>query len=348
MITVPMQLYVLGTGRRYSSLDTYAEEFSNASGFPRIMLRLSKNQITSKWGDGTEVVDGNLSMPFTDGWAWNIIRGAKTFRSIKKRLSEGYVHYTTFGLPVLSNPEKGIVTIHDLFFLDKEDESHGNIINLPEKFLRRFLEFRNLIAPSAWVRDQLTEYGFKAEPKVIYMPPPEEIRYLNQKAEARKLLHLPLDSKLVLSVSSSLRRKNVPVVRKTMEILGDHFKLVKVGSPVEGAINFSGLTPEEINIVYNACDVLLFPTLGEGYGKPVVEAFACGLPVVASNIPVMVEIAGDSAILVKPDPENCAKAVREAILNSDEYSRLGLLASKRFSREKFGKEVRSYYSAVTK
>ncbi len=87
---------------------------------------------------------------------------------------------------------------------------------------------------------------------------------------------------MILSVSSNLRRKNIPVIREIMKLLGDSYRLVKVGSPVDDAINFNYLTAEKINLLYNVCDALLFPTLGEGYGKPVVEAFVSGLPVVAS------------------------------------------------------------------
>lgn len=139
-----------------------------------------------------------------------------------------------------------------------------------------------MIAPSFWVRGELERYGFEADVRVIYTSPPQEIQILNQKASAREVMRLPGETKVILSVSSNLRRKNIPVIREIMKLLGDSYRLVKVGSPVDDAINFNYLTAEKINLLYNVCDALLFPTLGEGYGKPVVEAFVSGLPVVAS------------------------------------------------------------------
>ena len=339
------RMTVLGTGKRYSSLDTYAEEFANASGNKRVMLRISKNQIDSKWGEGVEVIDGNLNLPITDGWAWNILRGTKIFKKLKDQLD--WVHYTTFGLPILSKPEKSVITIHDLFFLDKNDEAYGHT---SEKILRRFLDFGHIIAPSEWVKKQLMEYGFtRGGIKVIYMPPPKDIRYLNNKQGSRTIMGLPQDSKLVLSVSSDLKRKNNVVVKETSEFLGEEYKLVKVGAPIEGAINFSNLSAENMNHLYNACDVLLFPTLAEGYGKPVVEAFAAGLPVVVSDIPVMHEICGTAAMYV--DPTNtfaCVEGVEQAVSNCYEFRDMSLKASQRFSREKFSSEVKSYYAEAMK
>ncbi len=131
-----MGVIILGTAKRYSSLDTYSEEFRKASGYPRIILRLSKNQARPSWDDGTETVDDSLSLPITDGWTWNILRGNREVRSLRSRIAGNQVHYTTFGLPLLTEPKISIVTIHDLFFLQKGDESCGKIYNLSERFLR--------------------------------------------------------------------------------------------------------------------------------------------------------------------------------------------------------------------
>ena len=342
-----MSVVVLGTGRRYSSLDAYSEEFSNASGFPRIMLRMSKDQINSSWDRHTTVVDGNLSLPFSDGWGWNILMGNHVFRGLKEKLKKSIVHYTTFGLPLLTNNPDDIVTVHDLFFLDPRDEAFGGFFNLSEHFLKRFLRFNKVIAPSEYIKGELESYGFQGEITVIYMPAPIEIQYLNNKEEARKMMGLPNDKKLVLSISSSLRRKNLPVVEKTMKILGDEYKLVRVGPPISNALNYRGLAPEKINMIYNACDVLLFPTLGEGYGKPVVESFASGLPVVTSDIQIMREIADDAAILVEPVPEKCAEAIRISIDSEYEYRKRGFEKTKTYSREKFISAVNKYYTAVS-
>lgn len=343
-----MGITVLGTGRRYSSLDSYAEEFSIAGHVPRIVLRLSKNQLSSEWENGTEIYNGFLKMPLTDGWAFNIMAGGLAFKSLKKRLAEGIVHYTTFGLPILTKGRDDIVTIHDLFFLDKQDEAYRGFMNISEHFLKRFRDFSNVLTPSFYIKEKLIKYGFSGEITPIYLPAQGGIKFTGSMVESRKRFKLPEDKKLVISISSNLRRKNVNTVIKTMKILGDGYRLVRVGPPLDGAFNFSSLPIADLNTLMNACDVMLFPTLDEGYGKPVVEAFAAGLPVVASRIQVMQEVAGDAAYLVTPVPHECATAVKEVISSKEEYRKMGLERSKLFSREKFAEKVSVYYDKVSR
>ncbi len=341
-----MGIIILGTGKRYSSLDSYAEDFSSASGRPRVVLRLSKDQRSSNWEGNIKVVDGMLACPYTDCWSINILLGSKIFRGLEKEIAKNIVHYTTFGLPLLSKNKEDIVTIHDLFFLDRDDEAHTRLINISAHFLNRFKNFRNVIAPSKFVKTELERNGFTGDISVIYIPPQRGLTWLNRKDELRKAMGLPADKKLILSVSSNLRRKNIPTVLKTIKLLGDDFELIRIGPPIDGVRNFSNLTLEQINHLYNACDVLLFPSFKEGFGKPIIEAFSTGLPVVASDISVFREIAGDSAILVEPTPDKCAKGVKQALDNSEQLTKLGLERAKFFSREKFKIQVTSYYSRI--
>ncbi len=67
----------------------------------------------------------------------------------------------------------------------------------------------------------------------------------------------------------------------------------------EGTVRFLGYVPDdELPWLYAGAMMLLFPSLYEGFGIPVIEAMACGVPVVASDIPVVREVAGDAAVLV--------------------------------------------------
>ena len=60
----------------------------------------------------------------------------------------------------------------------------------------------------------------------------------------------------------------------------------------------------------------------------------------------MEEIAGGAAVLVNSTPQDCVRGVKEAITSSEELRKLGFHASKRFSRDRFTEEVKSYYSSV--
>lgn len=73
-----------------------------------------------------------------------------------------------------------------------------------------------------------------------------------------------------------------------------------------------GFVPdEEMPSIYTACEALVFPSLGEGFGLPVVEAMACGTPVATSNVSSLPEVAGDAALLFDPlDSSDIANAMR--------------------------------------
>lgn len=339
---------ILGSGRQFSSLDSYSYEFSEASGFKRIMLKLDSNQLSSSYRGNPEVFTGKFPMWAGSGWAMNIRLGNSIFKELKAKLVGSFVHYTTFGLPILSDNEEDVVTIHDLFFLHAGDEAYRRVGNISKKFLDRFKNFKNVVAPSQYIKSELESYGFNGQIKVIYIPVPEQIKFLNSKDECRRKLGLPLDKKLVLSVSSNLKRKNLPTVRETLDRLGPEYSLVRVGPPLGECYTFSSIPPEEMNLIYNASDVLLFPTLMEGFGKPLIEAFAAGLPVVASNIDVIEEVSGNSAILVEPNSDHCVPAIKESLERSEELRKSGLERAKDFSKENFKKSVVQYYDRILK
>lgn len=78
--------------------------------------------------------------------------------------------------------------------------------------------------------------------------------------------------------------------------------------PGPGKVHFlSGLSNEQVNAAYSHARVLLFPSLGEGFGWPVVEAMASACPVITTNIAPMTEVAGEAARLIPRMPSNAAE-----------------------------------------
>jgi glycosyltransferase involved in cell wall biosynthesis len=94
-------------------------------------------------------------------------------------------------------------------------------------------------------------------------------------------------------------------------------KLLKTG--LEHDIVFTGFVPDQdLPAVYTMADVFAFPSLYEGFGLPVLEAMACGTPVVCSNTSRLPEVAGNAAVLVSPqDVRGWIEALNK-ILKSDE------------------------------
>jgi glycosyltransferase involved in cell wall biosynthesis len=341
-------LVILSTGRIYSSIDQYSYSFSSVSGFPRIILRTSKDQLSSEYISNLGVFNGAFKLVPGDGWSFNIQFGSLIYRKAKKLLNGKIAHYTTFGLPILNRHPENIVTIHDTFFLDPNDEAYSRYFNISKHFLNRFLTFKNVVAPSEVVKKSLINYGFSHDIEVIYLAPRPEIKFLSDKEGARKALGLPLDKTLILSVSSGLRRKNLKVVQEVIHRLDSQFRVVRVGPPLAGAINLGQLPIEKLNFAYNACDVFLFPTLAEGYGIPLIESMATGIPIVATDLPITREVAGEAAILTIPDLTGCLEGISRAIDLSEDLRVKGFRRSEKFSEKQFSDHVNSYYSCILK
>ncbi|MEM0136254.1 MAG: glycosyltransferase [Thermoplasmatales archaeon] len=338
---------ILSTGKLNSSLNGYALELSKVSGRERVVILNSRDQLRYSGSFGVREVRGLFGPMIADGWAFNNIFGKYIYRKFAREIGDRPLHYTTFGLPLLRHNDNDIVTIHDLFFLDRDDEAYRKYMNISKLLFNRFRDFRNVITVSNYTKKKLIAYGFSENIDVVYTPPSDEFQHLNEDRETlRKTLGLPLDKKLVLSVSSKLKRKNLSVVQETMKRLGDQYRLVRVGPALGSSITYTDISPEKLNMLYNASDVLLFPTLNEGYGFPVIEAFAAGLPVVASNIEVMREIAGDAAILVEPSVDKCASGIISAIADADVLIKQGVRRSEKFSKRDFANRMNSIYQRV--
>ncbi|MDW8072507.1 MAG: glycosyltransferase family 1 protein, partial [Anaerolineae bacterium] len=81
---------------------------------------------------------------------------------------------------------------------------------------------------------------------------------------------------------------------------------------LDDAVFFPGyISAEDLPLWYNAADLFVYPSLFEGFGLPVLEAMACGTPVICSNVSSLPEVTGDAACLVAPDDEiGWAEAMR--------------------------------------
>jgi len=110
------------------------------------------------------------------------------------------------------------------------------------------------------------------------------------------------------------------------------------------------LTKEELVHCYQAALAFVFPSLGEGFGLPPLEAMACGCPVVSSNISSLPEVVGEAGIMISPnDPKLWATAI-EKISNNHNYRQTlinsGFKQAKKFSWKKCAQETIETYKEV--
>jgi glycosyltransferase involved in cell wall biosynthesis len=110
------------------------------------------------------------------------------------------------------------------------------------------------------------------------------------------------------------------------------------------------ISDADLPVVYGLSKIFLFPSISEGFGMPVVEAMACGTPVVTSATSSLPEIAGDAAILINPlEPHAISDALLSLSLKEDLRRRKvadGLANARRFSWNRCAEKVLSLYEAV--
>jgi glycosyltransferase involved in cell wall biosynthesis len=120
---------------------------------------------------------------------------------------------------------------------------------------------------------------------------------------------------------------------------------------LEPLVHFTGyIAEEDLAALYNGADLFVFPSIYEGFGLPVLEAMACGTPVITSNSSSLPEVAGDAAILVDPhDVEAIASAMRCVL--EDQALRAGMRArglarAQQFTWERTARETIAVYERV--
>ena len=121
-----------------------------------------------------------------------------------------------------------------------------------------------------------------------------------------------------------------------------------MGAQGWGGVHVDGwlgrVSDERLAELYRGARCLVYPSLYEGFGIPVLEAMACGTPVVTSAGGATEEVAGDAAVLVDPlDPASIAAGIEEAVSRRAELAALGLERAKRFTWERVAAETRQVY-----
>lgn len=140
-----------------------------------------------------------------------------------------------------------------------------------------------------------------------------------------------------ISISVRKEYQLVIVCKLSLEDINKYEKLCKNLGCRGQVVLTNFVTNEELLLLYNLASLMAFPSLYEGFGLPIVEAWACGTPVLTSNNSSLVQIAGEGAILVDPhDIDDIAKGLEFALTecNLDDVLRKGQERLKQFQWER--------------
>ncbi len=259
----------------------------------------------------------------------------------------GLVHYTEQTMPSFSQGgDREIVTFHDLFALKEKNGPKGLIFR---NYTKKFLKFSHAIAISEYTRGEMEGAGFKGDISRIYYGVPDLFHPRANSDRIRQQYGLPINKKLILSISSNAPRKNLPLLKKISKQLDENTKVVRVG-PSEGFdFSFQDISDNSLAELYNAVDAFILTSTDEGFNFPVAEAMASGLPVVVSDIEIMKEVTGNAGILCNTrDEASFIEGINLALEENSNYSNLSLKQAEKFTIKKFSKNMNEYYHKFAK
>jgi glycosyltransferase involved in cell wall biosynthesis len=263
-----------------------------------------------------------------------------------------------------------VVTVHDLGFL-----------HVPEAFPRALRVALRVLVPQSLARashvitasefsrqDIAKRYGVDSDRiTAIPLAAQTSLRPLPVDDSVKVLSRYGLQPGFVFALGRLNRRKNLGRLIRACLLLrtsgNADLQLVIAGKPDFGAeemlgqtrqpshtsmVRWVGLLPEEdLPAFYSAAAAFVYPSLFEGFGLPILEAMACGTPVIASTRASIPELVGDAGLLVDPeDVQALAAAMARVLLDralADELARRSLVRSRQYSWEETARRTLAVY-----
>lgn len=283
------------------------------------------------------------------------------------------IHDPTGSAPLILASSKRVITIHDTI----PYVHTGNSTVLDQLIYQLWLPFvvpfiDRFLTVSDHSKRDISKYLQTPMEKitVIHLAAGDHFRLLTE-AEIHSVLDRSgMSLPYILYVGSIEPRKNLIRLLEAYAQLrqwSTRWDLVVVGernlwksSPVgeiteklnlKPFVHFTGFIPDtDLPGIYNGADLFVFPSLYEGFGLPVLEAMACGTPVITSNTSSLPEVAGDAALLVDPYNVEEIAAVMRMVLEDPDLARdlgnRGLERAREFTWEKTAQRTISVYEKV--
>lgn len=269
-----------------------------------------------------------------------------------------------------------VVTVHDVLQFKYPEVFESKYISkiynyFMEKSIKSLPKANHLICVSRWSEKELLNIFKEIDPKkisVVYNGLDHSIFYPRAKEAAREKLGWDPNKKYLLHLGSEIARKQIPLLFRSFKVIKELFPeaiLVRHGEQkeetrklikelgLENEVIYYGYTPEkDLADFYSGADALLQPSSEEGFCFPVIEAMACGLPVVSSNRASLPEVCGgaEAAVMENLEEEDLVGAVSSLLklgsANKEIIIKRGFENAQRFSWQKTAREIYGVYEEI--
>ncbi|MBU1131715.1 glycosyltransferase family 4 protein [Patescibacteria group bacterium] len=269
-------------------------------------------------------------------------------------------------LPLL-NPKKSVVTIHDIGF-EHFPEAYHWADKLYHKLIIQLIKrsASKIISVSKYTKDDIVKtYKIPAKKIEVVLNGFDDENY-KVSAQGKNILKekCKIDFPYILFIGRLELKKNIPrlveaFAKFKLKNPDDRHKLVLIGTrgltfplveeqmkkfKIENEIIFPGwVSDDDLPIFLNNADLFVFPSIFEGFGIPVLEAMACGCPVICSNSTSLPEAAGEAALLFDPaDVDEIVSRMEQVLLNpvvAESLEIKGFERAKNFSWKKCAEQT---------
>ncbi len=322
-----------------------------------------------------KIEDSNLLKKYVDIPEVSLSQHVRVPLALQKESFDIY-HYPHFDLPIFQR-YNSVVTIHDLKYIIAPEFFPD--FGLAKKMYMDFFyksslrKAKEIIVVSESTRNDLISKFNADETKINVIPLASETKFSifeNKNEIKNKLKKIGINFKYFLFVGERRPHKNLVRVIEAFHIFkkrtSSKHKLIIIGKSyanytlpeektvqlnIENDVIFAGFVPDDLlPIYYQGAEGLVFASLYEGFGIPILEAMSCGIPVITSKISSMPEVAGDAALLVNPESvddiaNNMERIYSDSTLKS-ELIKCGKIRAKKYSWEKTAEKTLAVYEKV--
>ena len=303
---------------------------------------------------------------------WEQIRLPQLLKKIKPDI----LHCTANTAPLFVSTQL-IITIHDVIYMESVDfsgSSYQNFGNLYRKLIvPKVAKKAKIIITVSEFEKQIIAKRLslpKNKIRVIYNAVNPQFKIINRESLVSFKNKHQLPDHFILHFGNTAPKKNTIGVLKAYSIYcsnnKNNFTLVITDCSknyIEGLLKeinepklikkiniLSYISFSEVPFLYNLANIFLYPSQRESFGMPVIEAMACGIPVITSTTSALPEIAGGAAVLV--DPKNATEIAEQitTLINDEElyckYKEKGLINALRFTWNDAAKKTLEIYKEL--